>query len=397
MHSSTALLWAIPSLPDPSQKKPVQSARNPATSVLNGLVPQHFGVANQKQSVLEFGAFRPDEFALRADQTRAILMQNPNHLQTVPFEQAAKDWLADEELYHLKEKSKTLKSYADYIKRLNTVFGAIVVSEIHIGHIREYQRLKIKSYHPRSVNHDLRLMGRILKKAGLWKDLKEHYRPLPEPKWTPPRVLTDDQEQHLFEVAARNEAYSLAYWVASLTNNTSASGVELRFLQRKHVHMELDPPELYIPEAKNNYRERKIPLNERGAIQMQRILDRAESLCSTRPEHFVFPFRLHRGSYDPTKPASESWLRKQWDKMRKEAGFPWLRPHDMRHQIVTKLLEDGQPEEVVRAIAGHVSREMMEHYSHTRTKRKFQALQSISPKKKPASISTGKNGKGASA
>ena len=83
--------------------------------------------------------------------------------------------------------------------------------------------------------------------------------------------------------------------------------------------------------------------------------------------------------------------------MRKEAGFPWLRPHDMRHQIVTKLLEDGQPEEVVRAIAGHVSKEMMEHYSHTRIKRKLEALNAISPKKKPVSISTAKNGKGASA
>lgn len=314
----------------------------------------------------------------------------------LPFSRAAEHWLQEEEIYH--SKTKTLKSYRDYIKRLGSAFADLPLAEIHIGHIREYQRMNVKTYHPRSVNHDLRLLGRILKKAGLWADLKEHYRPLPEPKWSPPRVLTDDEEQHLFEVAAGNEDFSLAYWVASLTNNTSASGVELRFLQRKHVHMEFEPPELYIPEAKNSYRERKIPLNERGAIQMQRILDRAEKLGSTRPDHFVFPFREHRSKYDPTKPASESWLRKQWDKMRKEAGFPWLRPHDMRHQIITKLLEDGQPEEVVRAIAGHVSREMMEHYSHTRTTRKLQALQAISPKKKPASgISTSKNGKGASA
>ena len=57
----------------------------------------------------------------------------------------------------------------------------------------------------------------------------------------------------------------------------------------------------------------------------------------------------------------------------------------MRHQIITKLLEDGQPEEVVRAIAGHVSRKMMEHYSHARIQRKFQALAAINPDRKRAS------------
>lgn len=394
MQSSTAaLFWAVPSL-DPTHKKPVQPARNPVPSGFCSPCPQDFVAGKQGRKEIEFGAFRSDEFALRADQTRAILMQSP-HDSTTLFKQAAESWLEDEKLYH--SKTKTLKSYGDYIKRLNTVFGEIPIMELHIGHLREYQRLNVKRYHPRSVNHDLRLLGRILKRAALWKEIKEHYRPLPEPKWTPPRVLTEKEEQHLFEVAATNEDYSLAYWVASLTNNTSAYGVELRFLQRKHVHMELDPPELFIPEAKNEYRERKIPLNERGAIQMQRILDRAESLGSTRPDHFVFPFRLHRGLYDPIRPASESWLRKQWDKMRKEAGFPKLRPGDLRHQIITKLLEDGQPEEVVRAIAGHVSREMMEYYSHTRTARKFEALKSISPKKKPASISTDSTRKGESA
>lgn len=314
-------------------------------------------------------------------------MQNPNDLQTMPFEQAAQDWLADEEIYHA-DKPKTMKSYRDYVKRLQEAFGGIAIGDIHIGHIKEYQRARKKNYHARSINNDISLLSRILAKTGLWKPLADLYRPLPVPKWTPPRVLTEKEEQHLFELASKNPDYELAYWVASLTNNTSASGSELRGLKRKNVDMDAHPPILYVPsdKVKNEYRARVIPLNERGAKQMQRILDRAHDDCgSSQPEHYVFPLRVRSGKhpiYDPTRPASESFLRKQWDKMRQEAGFPWLRPHDLRHQIITKLLENGIPEQTVMSIAGHVSREMLEHYSHQRVDAKMRALDIIDPDKR---------------
>lgn len=335
-------------------------------------------------------------------------MERATELKDLVFSKAADEWLKDEGLYH-PDKPKTIKSYGDCIKRVGMLLGDVVLGQIHIGHIREYQRLRVQHYHPRSINNDIRILARIMKKAGVWDGLREHFRCLPEPDWTPPPVLSDEEEVAFFEFASNDKAYSLAYWVASLTNNTSASGKELRYLQRHHVHMEATPPFFYIPEAKNEYRKRKIPLNDRGAIQMQRIMARAESIGSTKPEHFVFPLRTNRAKYEPTLPASESWLRKQWDKMVTAAMescitclkgksackcakfrpiLPFrLRPHNLRHQIITKLLEDGQPEEVVRAIAGHVSREMMEHYSHSRMEKKLEVLESLNGRrKKPSSV-----------
>jgi integrase len=386
MHSSTtALLWAVPSL-DPTQKQPVQPARTPATSVPQGLVPQHFVVAQQTKSEVQFGAFRSDEFALRADQARTIAMQElPEQFSKLPFPEAVKIWLEEEEIYHA-DKPKTMKSYRDYVKRLNQVFR-MPLNEIHIGHIREYQRLRKGAYHARSINNDISLLSRILVKAGLWKPLDDLYRPLPVPRWTPPRVLTEKEEHHLFEVAAKNPDYELAYWVASLTNNTSASGSELRGLKIKNIDMGAKPPILYVPsdKVKNEYRARVIPLNERGWTQLDRILGRAGRIGSKLPDHYIFPLRTRSGKnpeYDPTRPASESFLRKQWDKMRQEAGFPWLRPHDLRHQIITKLLENGIPEQTVMSIAGHVSREMLEHYSHQRVDAKMRALDIIDPDKR---------------
>jgi integrase len=54
--------------------------------------------------------------------------------------------------------------------------------------------------------------------------------------------------------------------------------------------------------------------------------------------------------------------------------LPGFRFHDLRHTVVTDLVEAGEPEHVIEAITGHLSRRMLEHYSHQRLKAKGQML-----------------------
>jgi len=284
-------------------------------------------------------------------------------------------------------------------RRLNSYFRDLRLNAIHIGHFREYQKINgaltedgRPRFVPSSINHDLNTLAQILAQAGLWEAIKPFYKPLPLPRWVPPRVLTEEEEDRFFEIAANNPAFSMAYWISSLTNNTSASGSELRNLQLKHVALDSNPPLLYVPSeaVKNEYRARVIPLNERGEIQAQRILERAYSLGCTRPEHYLFPFRLTHGRYDPTRPASPWFIYKQWNKLVDAAieqgaiDFR-IRPHDLRHQIITKMLEAGAPEQTVMSIAGHVSRQMLEHYSHQRIDAKAKVLNMLNPVKKKQS------------
>ena len=49
-----------------------------------------------------------------------------------------------------------------------------------------------------------------------------------------------------------------------------------------------------------------------------------------------------------------------------KSPFSGLRFHDLRHQCVTELAEQGVPEQTLMAIAGHISRRMLDHYSHAR-------------------------------
>jgi integrase len=81
---------------------------------------------------------------------------------------------------------------------------------------------------------------------------------------------------------------------------------------------------------------------------------RAHKLSFCRPEHYLFPFRVTRGTYDPTRPPSCCWLRDSWNKLREHTGLTTLCPHDLRHQCITRMLENGMGSETVRVIAGHM-------------------------------------------
>jgi integrase len=60
--------------------------------------------------------------------------------------------------------------------------------------------------------------------------------------------------------------------------------------------------------------------------------------------------------------------------LRDAAGLRGFRFHDLRHTVVTDLLEAGEPEHVIEAVTGHLSRRMLEQYSHQRLKAKGQML-----------------------
>jgi integrase len=54
-----------------------------------------------------------------------------------------------------------------------------------------------------------------------------------------------------------------------------------------------------------------------------------------------------------------------------------IRFHDLRHTCITKLAEGQASEQTLMSIAGHMSRKMVEHYSHIRMAAKRAALDAI--------------------
>jgi integrase len=71
-----------------------------------------------------------------------------------------------------------------------------------------------------------------------------------------------------------------------------------------------------------------------------------------------------------------SW-RKAWLGACEKAGARY-RWHDLRHTFVSRLAESASvSEQTIRSLAGHVSRQMLEHYSHIRSQAKQAAIRCL--------------------
>jgi integrase len=344
------------------------------------------------------------------------LVEIDSDLSRLPFGDAARCWMRH------RRNSRTLKEITHqenewYISALEKFFGGMRICDITPGNLKAYQderkanpvigvdgagvaicRWK-KTAANSKVNHELCCLAQILQFAKLWARLKPYYFPLPIPRWSPTEVLSQEDEEDFFSIGASHPEAQLAYWVACITNNTTASGSELRFIRLRHVFLrdEDEISEVYISSegTKNNCRPRKIALNSTAKWALVQLYKRALQLGSSQPDHFLLPYRCNRDKnaplaadgkrlkWDPTRPAAKGFHRRSWGKLRDGTGQASVTPHKFRHQAITRLLENGARPETVRAIAGHVTQQMMEYYSHIRREAQHEAVMAIELSQKP--------------
>ena len=113
---------------------------------------------------------------------------------------------------------------------------------------------------------------------------------------------------------------------------------------------------------------RSVPLND-SAIEVLNSLD-------TKEEGGPL-FLSSRGRKRDEKRAFTT-IAKQWDRIRKAAGLPELRLHDLRHQFASFLVNDGRTLYEVQQILGHSSSKVTERYAHLSTKTLQEAASSAS-------------------
>lgn len=313
-------------------------------------------------------------------------MIEPKALAVLPFPDAAKVWL-DSHRRHIAANST--RDYEQCITSLTKFFGDLRLEEIHIGHFEQYQRMRLeaaesfatsKTAGPSRINHELNTLSQILTRAALWAPIAPYYKPLRLPRPKAGRVLTEDQEKHLFAIARTKSKWRVAYYCSLLTVNTTCGPKEIRMLRLRDINLMPTPATPFgtitIKEgAKNQYRDRPIPLNQTARLALNELLKRARENGAVDPDHYLLPHRAANGAkgWDPTRPMY-AW-RTAWDKLREAAGLPGLRMYDLRHHVITKLLEDETvPERTVIELAGHVSRKMLDTYSHIRMRSKLQGV-----------------------
>ena len=295
-------------------------------------------------------------------------------LTQLPFIEACEAWLESRRPYI---SAKTHHEYSLNIKTLGGFFGELRLQEIDGDLVRAYQRMRQTKCGPFAINHECNVLSQIRKRIGIPLD---DYQPLPLPKGERGKVLSEEQRERLLRIAKSNPNWEAAYLFAAVSVNTSAGPKETATLRLKDVDLESRFIKIQPGGAKNVHRIRTIPLNDEALQAATLAVERAKRLGSVEPEHYVFPFRINRALFDPTR--HQTTFKTAWKKLTGAAQLPGFRMYDLRHHAITALLESPDiSEETVEDIAGHVSRRMKKRYSHIRMESKRTAVEAIAKKK----------------
>jgi integrase len=305
-----------------------------------------------------------------------------------PFAQAADDYQTARKL-ELAPASRAKEK--QLLVQLRASFKQEPLKRITAQRIIEYRAWRAeRNVRPATLNAELGILRRVMNRAHLWArvadDPDNPIRPLKEPE-TIGQALTEDDKQRLLKTAVMRPEWETAYLAATLCLNTTARGCELKGLQ--WVDVDLFDRIVTIRKSKTEAGVRAIPLTEVACSALARLRARAESFGPVDPAHYVFAAYGTRmtfndteivGSkmvaFDPTRHV-DSW-RTAWRTLTKKAGLPGFRFHDLRHCAITSLAESGASDSTIMAIAGHVSRRMLERYSHVRMEAKRKAVEALS-------------------
>jgi integrase len=299
-------------------------------------------------------------------------------------------------------KPRTISDFIQYSRALERFFGSLKLCEIHIGHIKEYQRLRSlgelgnpeieekrgkREVGPHKINQEVDLLRRIMRASNTWgAELEKFYQPLAVDEPDVPRALSPSEQDRFLAVAGSRSEWQLIHAYALLAFHTTASGCEMRGITIGDLQMHSGILMIRSAHSKNKYRVRTIPLSGEALWAGARLLEMAAEKGSREVHHYLFPFRNKRDDWDPRRPMSNSGIKKPWDEVRKAAGVPHFMPHDTRHTAITRLAEAGTPIPVIMSMAGHISRRMLLHYTHVSDQAKRMAIEAAFGGKKISTI-----------
>ncbi len=315
-------------------------------------------------------------------------------LATLTLPEAAQAWLD----CRRDISDATRFNYQYYIRSLVKFFGTLKLSECaNKTLISIYQRDRelgkiagLGAAGASVVNHELNTLQQILARAGLWQELADWYKPLHQRPSRIGRVLSEEEEIRLFQVASSDKHYwFIAYCCSLITVNTTAGPGEIRKLQLQDI--DLNGRQIHIREgAKNLKRDRVLPLNDEALWAVAELHRRAREKGSISPHHYLLPrrgapARVRGAGWDPSTPM-RSW-KHAWQSLRVAAGLPHLRMYDLRHHAITRLLENPSiSDRTVIELAGHVSTRMLDTYSHQRVGAKIAAVKALSSREHASNV-----------
>ena len=269
--------------------------------------------------------------------------------------------------------TRSIETEKERIKPLRKYFGEMPLARISPDTIRDYiAERKNAGVANKTVNLEIGVIRGVLKRAKRWHLFLDEIKPLPVQHQVG-QALSPEERRNLQAAAAQNLDWENARLAMILALNTTMRACEVKGLQWQDV--DFLERTITVRRSKTDAGRRLIPLNHEAFEAIVELYHRGQKVVGTEPQHFVFP-ACENGKIDPTTP-QRSW-RSAWRSLREAAGLKDLPFHDLRHHAITELAESQASEQTIMSVAGHVSRQMLEHYSHIRLDAKRQAVEALS-------------------
>ncbi len=259
-------------------------------------------------------------------------------------------------------------------------FGRMLLSDIAADDVSRYQssRKKTEASH-RTINMEIGTLRAVLRKHRLWANIQPDVRMLRE-REDVGRALSEDEQHRLLAACKKSRSRSLSVAV-QVSLHTGLRLSELRLLRWRQI--DLLEKSLRVGKSKTAGGEGRVVFLSETALRT--LQEWRSNFQNAAPAHYVFPSErygldgaagVESGKVvphhtDPEKPIG-SW-KSAWTVARREAKVN-CRWHDMRHSFVSRMAESQASDATIMALAGHLSRKMMERYSHTRAEAKRSAI-----------------------
>ena len=280
--------------------------------------------------------------------------------------------------YGLNHRAKSIAFANGRLAHVRRLLGSTVLPDLTEDAIRSYIRTRLsEGAAGRTVNMELGELSRSIEKP--WSLLWPKVRKLEERKDVG-KALSPKEESKLIaavvDYASPNRSQTLGTFIrtALLTGMRSGEIASLTWGQ-----VDLAQRIVTVGKAKTSSGTgRQIPMNP----QLFEVFSAhaewfTRRFGDTRPAYYLFPFGKPTPN-DPTRPITD--MTSAWEALRKRAGVQ-CRLHDLRHTAATKMAEAGVPESTTLALMGHMSRAMMERYSHIRMAAKREAVEALTIRK----------------
>jgi integrase len=282
---------------------------------------------------------------------------------------------------------RTMRDIRTKIKALSKFFGRLKLRDIHIGHLREYQ--KVRSSNERGlwahtagankINAELGLVLRILKLGEAYSStIESYYVSLQEDECEIPKALSQEEQDRFLGIAASRPEWAIVHWYSLLAVHIAFSSDELRTLRQGDINLAYQIVAVNRKAGKNKFRRREVPLLESRALwALKQLLDRSIALVGQSPEKYLFPARVVRNQFNGDFHMSETGVRKQFEAVRDAANLKWFQLNGWRHTAITRMAEAGIPIAIIMERAGHSSPKMSAHYTHISMQAQRMAMQGM--------------------